>query len=464
MPEFSYCLRHVTLPGVKWRTLVSVLGVWYHKVFIYTRLGGLERQVKMGIVYNPVVIDPTADNLLVGLLSMQSNNVGGCAQMQTPIVYNGFLYWIGQRVNGVVNTTIQVWRAPLDGSVWTLIDGAASPAMNVSALTAGAFYDGVDTITVAYITASPTVKGPIILQTFDLVTETWGATFGAGAPVVSFVDSVWIRSDSTVVVLHSRVQLPGSSGLAASVWNGAAWTTFAVDTNASNVSNTSASAVLDPATDVIHVFMRTAGQTCTYQQFDITNTLGSFTNFSAAQIGCSRWQYTNPIIVGNFILFGPLDPSETVPVLLSGTPLTAPVFSISPTIDPEGSGSPLSFTSLAFTGSAIVGIYVPDDNTSLRFVYTENLTSPGEDWTGQPLQGTSDPTNFNIQFNQIGVLSGDPYGQLFAQFEQSFNYVASRPNIVGGILDFAPPSSTRVIDANMLAIIPLLFDPAKGNC
>lgn len=406
--------------------------------------------------YSPIVFDPT-NTVNDSLLSMQSNAVGGCAQFQTPIVFNGALYWIGQRLDPTLAFhMIQVWTAPLDGSSWTLLDGASSPHTHSTALTCGAFVDPVTgVVTVAYMTGNPSIAGgfPLLVRTFDLTTGLWGALIAPGGPNVSFVDSVFVRSDASIVVFRARTVAPAATGLAASIWNGA-WVTVNMDTNATAASNTSVSACIDPATDTIHCFMRTAGQTACYQQIDSTNTLGTFRNFTAAEIGAQRWQMTNPIIVGGFLLFAPLDPTDSYPMLLIGTPLNAPVFTFSATIDPTAPTTPISFASLAYDGTHIFGVYILHTSNTMRLCYTANLVSPGTGWQGEALAGTSDPSNYNIQFQQVGLLTGDPYGSLFVQFEQSLNYISNQPNVVGGVLAFTAfdASISRKIDVNSLPV------------
>jgi hypothetical protein len=368
------------------------------------------------------------------MVPLHTSALGGAAQCYGPFAYGGNLFIVVQEFGtGWIPTPKQllVFKSADAGATWAALDSANGPALN--AFTpfpmASANYDGLNTITVCFNDAaiSPGTAQPLKLQDFNLLTETWGAVYGtAGAPSCLTINQLFKRSDGSFVVLHNRTITSGAAvGLAASVYASGAGTwgsNFNVDTNVQGGStgNGSSGATYDPATDIIHVFIptRTAGiNTVTYQQINLDNSLGTSFNFSNefGYLGTTTSALTmgNPIIVGDFILLGVLDPTATVPSLLVGTPLANPSWSVlaAPGIDPGFPGGN-TYNSLApflaTDGTTIYGVYVYESFSAgyfqhVRLAQTTNIANPLLGWTGQELYAGSGGLFTSPQYPSVRV-------------------------------------------------------------
>jgi len=376
--------------------------------------------------YNPIIMYPTS-TAAFGVITMECYAVGGSAQTDGPFLRGGNLYSVMQSVNNPPGN-IYVVKSTDQGATWTILDLVNSPQRHITGVinapTAGAYWDGVDTLTVAYNAGSLTVGGPIKLQTFDLVNEIWGPLFGtSGAPIVNAVNQMYIRPDGTLIVLTNRIMSGFSAvGIRAFILASGVWSApFNVDTNITIgfISNASSSTVIDLTTGIIHLFGRAlSGGTplVWYQQILANNTLGPYENFGATFLPTFSGK-GNPIIVGANLLLGVVDSTDTYPTLLLGTPLAAPVFSVlsSPGIDPgfPGAGSTNTLQpTLASDGTNIFAVYL-FFNTGftgvlVRLAQTVNIANPLLGWSGSEIYDGSTGTILNNsgQYPSLSAVAG----------------------------------------------------------
>ncbi len=369
------------------------------------------------MAYSPVLMsDPGHGD---GAVASQNQQTGGGGASRGQFVFNGALYCLLQlQGNHITPSLLYMVKSSDNGATWADLDFAnspqtsAQPAPNPPSNGSCLFDDVLQLLTVAYNAAdvSGGINVAIKLRDFDLVTETWGADYATvGAPTCFGCNQLFRRSDGSVVFLHNtNPPSPNVTGLTASVFAAGVWSSFAVDTNiGATTSNSGSSAVMDPATDIIHVFLTTKGagniNFVTYQQILPDNSLGPFFNFTnefanLGTTGAIVEAMGNPIIVGDQILWGQVPTDGTVPSIMVGTPLSAPVWSVlgSPGIDagfPGASSSTIQPT-LAFDGTTIYAVYVFLENDftthSIRLAQTTNLLNPlAGPWTAAEIYDDS---------------------------------------------------------------------------
>lgn len=287
----------------------------------------------------PIKPVPSAENLgFIGLLY----GAIGTSQFHAPIQYKNAMYIISQEVGATPEHVIFIARSAIGGLNWQTVDKANGPMVAVPPC-AGAFYDGLHTVTVAY---SPTadqitpVLGTVQLQDFDLDTGTWGPIYAtAGAPSCYTVGPVFKRPAGDFIVLLSDTAGGGFiTGLKAAVYtpSSATWgASFSIDTGLTGgyTSDPTATALVD-SVGRLHVFslaVNGAARRSYYQQIETDNSLGTFViiESSAGNISSPSCQ---PATDGTSIVIGGLDASGRACAFV-GTPLSAPVFTTEQTID-----------------------------------------------------------------------------------------------------------------------------------
>src|SRR5579859_1748355 len=156
----------------------------------------------------------------------------------------------------------------------------------------------------------------IQFQDFNLLTGTWGPTYGANAPVASHVNSIVVRADGTYVVVYSPNPTSGSVLWAAISAPGGftSWTTLDIGThyapysgaatglNANRCAIVADGVVIAPATtDNVHVVYQDGNSppTYIYQLIKPNNTLGLFSVLNKLQT-----IRTSPDGFGNLVKFG----------------------------------------------------------------------------------------------------------------------------------------------------------------
>lgn len=358
---------------------------------------------------------------LLGAVQMETATVGGSGQGAPVFSYGGKLYQVMQQTGA---QHIYVMQSADRGQTWNILDEANSPSRAPDTEpTAGVFYDGLNTLTVAYITANIGVGGSIVLQAFDLVAGTWGATFGAGSPSVNVVNQVFKRSDSSYVVITNRA-LSGITalGITAHILTAGVWSAVNLDTNVTGGrTNNGTSSACIQSNDRIHVFGFTldAGvRFAFYQALEADNSLGSSTNFNAGTFNYRAGNMQSPIIVSGNLVWGVRDSATgTVPTILVGAPLSAPAFSV---LGGSGidSGNPgfnqvTICPTLATDGATIFGVYAYDDgvNSQVRIASTTNVADPiTGPWTGSSFynDAASQILLETQQYPTISVISGNP--------------------------------------------------------
>jgi len=353
---------------------------------------------------SPVLMEPSS-TALKGFVGGESGATG-LSPTYAPFIYNGALYQVLQGAGNVFSFTptggIFVYKSTDNGATWTALDALNGPSRADPDPTAGFFWDGNQTVIVAF---NPTggadlgITGPIHLQNFNLATGTWGPVYAtAGAPAIYEVAQCFLRPDGSILVLAAPNISGGSVvNLSAYIFSGGVWSTsFAVDANmtAGFTSNGTAACVMDPATGNIHVFgiSQNGGHVSElwYQLVLANNTLGTFaviqTGSPTNLPGLSG--FYQPAISGNNVIIGLVDSTDSYVTIVAGTPLSAPVFTAlgAPGIDPGG--PPVGFQLLgppvlAVDATGIYAAYVirqGDTNVQIRLVGNPNVATPLVGW------------------------------------------------------------------------------------
>ncbi len=404
----------------------------------------------------------------------------GWAQQNNAFVYRNQLYFVGQRASSASGAlqTINVFRAiDPQGTAWTLLDGAHAPQRGDKGNTGGCWFDGNQTITVAWTDAnySPPTAGTIHLQDFDLATATWGMEYGnANSPTVYIVNQIYRRSDGSLLALFNRFYdaTYGPEGLAAAVFSGGAWgTPFPLDSNMSAAyvipgPRTAVAMESDGTLDIFVQQFDTATRTqytWFYQKLLPDDTLGAFHQFSVTDMTAFVHGQGNPIIVGDMIVWGGCAPLTVFPqyaLLAIGTPLSAPVWSFTPApgIDPSApfsAGATYYVADLALSATTIYALIAISDTSqdpadfSLRLGSTTNLTNPNDGWTFQTIYDFTQgpfpfaPSNSNVwDVRSLSVYNPGTGDQVFVS--AAVYLAGNNTDTTYWFGDFSPASSVTI--------------------
>ena len=356
----------------------------------------------------PGLIDPVNSSRFFGVYKGQSEGFGGTAPSAYPFLYGGQQYLFTQGVGTYHALSISQWL----GGAWVQLDAAHAPTIGTgNGTTAAVLFDGAQTVTVGWNPTNTVAGlGALTLQDFDLATGLWvPSTYPAG-PNVYIVNQLFRRSEGSIVVLTGGVS--GSEALEAQVLAGGAWSTVSIADGTTPQGGSAA--VLDSATDDIHVFFLTelgGGVVgAHYVRFDLADAVAASANFTAADFYCHGWNIgITPVLVGNTIYLGVTDPTQTFPTLLIGTPLTAPVFTVAHNLDPAGPTytGPFFFLFPAITYDPTDGYYYAvwsPDLVQMRF-----CSSPdGVTWTGTTMFATVSATSTDgTQYGPNAIIGTD---------------------------------------------------------
>jgi hypothetical protein len=372
-----------------------------------------------------------ASTVFTGALQMETYAVGGAGQGAPVIVFQGALYQVLQWDGGAFPAgggSINVFKSTDQGQTWTILDYAHSPNDRTDGTPcAGVWFDGAHTLTIADTAGSPITPATsaIVLYDFNLLTGTWGAAYGAGSTAVYSISQFFKRSDGSVVVI--ALDSATGSSIMANVLASGVWSQVSLTTGLPGgwVANGSSSAVIDPATDTIHMFgfALVGGVThkSYYQQFTLANAVAGFQDLTAvffpqpAAMG-------SPLILSGNLLWGVVDTTKTFATILLGTPLSAPVFTVAPSpgTDPgqpiPGNPAGKRFTlqpTLATDGSRVYSVLLTDATGSnqVRLSSTSNTGNPLLGWNGSLVYDDAVGTVplFDLQYPTISVVSGVVY-------------------------------------------------------
>ncbi len=363
-----------------------------------------------------------------GMIGMVPINVGGSAQQNAVFKRRGAI-WRMMQGQGT-NHTISAFKTLDNGFNWSIADPTNGPVRGDSNPSAGCWYDGADTVLTACIHNTNAAGGAIFLRRFDIASETWGVDFDtAGAPSVHAVYQAFQNAGGDIVVFHDGgTRTSGiNTGISLSTDVAGVWTSLTVDDNVpAGYKAVSCAVAYDPAAKILHVFIYAQqiaapnATTTIYQRVDWTGApaLGAFHQFTTEFFNAPS-AMANPIIVGDQIILPVVDANYTFPCLLIGTPLSAPTFTVSETIDPLNTPvAPLTSSrtaqpTLAFDGSAIWAVYTQHPfglPASVRLLRTFNLTNPGEDWAGGLLYSdTLMVFGKPAQYPSIAIINGQAY-------------------------------------------------------
>lgn len=334
-----------------------------------------------------------------------------------PVVkYGGNLYWLISAGGG--NPVYFAMLQSTNGGVsWTELDHAGAPQRPAgwdTAIDGGMVFDGNHTITICFVSAFPNAN-PLVFYDFNLQTGTWGAAYGTSpANDASTNGAIFKLTNGTTAVFKNRTVTGGViAGITLSWWTGSSWSSANIDGNmpASTVANPVGSIVYDPngggAAGIFHVFGRyidplgsgnPALYGAFYQRVDAaTGALSTFVNLtsltSSGPSGLTPGQCNPPLIVNGQLVYGAIDPTGNFPIVLVGTPLTAPVFTASGSIDDyftDGSQGNLFAPALASDGLNLYALMADDANELIRLGYTSMLSDPGIGWISQTVQTNVD--------------------------------------------------------------------------
>lgn len=415
-----------------------------------------------------------------------SNNAGftggyssalGIAQCYAPVAFGGAIYVCWQAVGDGTQFTPQggifVSQSTDNGNSWTILDQAHSPTRTAAFLEpdGGIFFDGAHTITVCYsVTADPVtpVIGPMQFQDFDLSTGLWSAVYGTvGAPNCYFIQALYIRPAGDRVILYTDTL----NGVKAVTYVAGFWgAPFAVDAHFSGAGTIVAesSSAMD-STGAIHVFgfaNTSPGQFLWYQQITSGNTLGTFATLQSVSSGNLNGSGISRqcAVGGNYIAIGSMTTpgNSGDPTIIYGTPLSAPVFTMSGPIDPAAPiGNPqTSNAALAFSGGIWYAVYFTNDVTNAWTIRAlAGSATPAGPWlpavtATQGPSGPYRPSQLGIGvFNStLGVLAGfTPVSTGFDQPQQS---------MVSYAISGAGAVSNPIINPYSIHALPLP-DPRK---
>lgn len=376
-----------------------------------------------GTVGLPTYGSPVRMSLIHTAIQMETYPVGGSGQGAPVFEYGGALYQVMQ-FTGLVGGfpggigSVNVYRSTNNGASWSIIDGAHSPSNgHIHAdPSAGVYFDGAHTLTVVTSagTAVDAFAAPVSVRDFDLSTGLWSAAYGAGSSNCYGVNQCFKRSDGSLLVIV--IDTLGAGHIAAFVLAGGVWSSFSLTTLFPGGwnSNDLSSAVIDPATDTIHMFgIAFDGVPVKhqyYQQILLSNSVVGFQDLTAVYKAASAMG--SPIIVGNQICWGVTDVAITYATILVGSPLSAPVFAIAPspgilpTQPIPGYPNTLQPT-LTTDGVRIWATFCGDGVSDLIYVsFTSNLSNPMLGWDGGLVY--DDPTQSIILFPQYLTLSVIP--------------------------------------------------------
>ena len=267
---------------------------------------------------------------------------------------------------------------------FSLIDGTNS--INSSS-NAAAYWDGAASVTFCYFTNPASL---LVLRTFDLDTQTWGADFSTGnQPALSgglAVAALRQRSDGTWIAITPLVNyLPNYSFEAYIVSDGTNWGTpepYDVSVPGYPSPVLPISFVLDPS-DILHVifwWFDGANFHIYEQQILADNSLGVFTTI-IGNIDGLTFSVNDGFVVGALAPLGILFAGDaldgggaTYPTVYYGTPVATPTYSQSATIDPSAVPvPPLELPSLYLVNGVLYAIWM---NTSYQ-IFIAQTSAPG---------------------------------------------------------------------------------------
>jgi hypothetical protein len=241
--------------------------------------------------------------------------VGGAVGISSIVSHGGSLY-IAATVSTGVSSVCNIYRSNNQGATWAVVDGAHSPSVQSTAVCLG-----LTSLTLAYTPYNTT--GPIQFQDFDLVTQTWGAIYGATGP--NEAPEVLLTRSTGDKVLIVNTTPSQAYVYAGGVWGApidlttlfpAGWSTYAY-----------VAACID-ATDTIHMFGYTGTPNSFYQQLLPSDALGGFQDLTTVALLSAGGSFGSPVIVGTSIAMGAMDVLGTYAAVLTGTPLAVPVFTL----------------------------------------------------------------------------------------------------------------------------------------
>ena len=183
----------------------------------------------------------------------------------------------------------EVFRSADGGATWTVQDEGNEPSGGVSSATY--WFDGVSTITVAYVIGGGGADVPIIVATFDTGTNTWTNPAAVGVPPsISVVRAIFVRSTGDIVVAGEGAAV--ASGMAVFIESGGAWTTIDLGANiltgivgGAAAKSGGSGSTFCTANDELYAFIGCQGGTgwnnpgVIFQQFTAANSLGNFFEF-----------------------------------------------------------------------------------------------------------------------------------------------------------------------------------------
>ena len=301
------------------------------------------------------------------------------------------------------------------------------------------YFDGVSNIVNLLMFLNNSGSQSLVLQNFDLNAETYSATYGAtGAPTDTFVGPVKVcrTADAHLICFYQKSVGGANARIRCAIYDtiGATWSTAPFDPadNLSPTGTTLAETVIaDPSNNLVHLFYSNGINWC-YRQIASNGTPGTVTVFP------SGWniQFGN-LNQGRAFGTGYLNAGVlTVPVLtrdpgtaifslnvITGTPSSAPVFSISAPIqtavnDLEG-WEPAQAIAYQVSGVQYV-LYFTGDGLGNLYNLVRLANNSGSGWNAITIYNALNDPNAgqntrNLQW--INAISGgpDPLGQ--AQFQ-----------------------------------------------
>jgi hypothetical protein len=316
-----------------------------------------------------------------------------------------------------------VWKSTDGGLTWAALDALNGPvngAGNNGPAWFSPCYDGASLIHVAL---QDWASNSVLLCDFDLVSETWGAVYGAGGPSTENYPytnkmQAFARPGGAVLVVY-EVEVAGpAQHCRAAEWTGLAWLPFfSLETNmpVGTVNSYNPQSIID-ASGAVHVVMacNTLLQSVAfYQKISPSNALTTFSTILTDADFVDFNSFHGLCETPNALVLGNLDLAQNVGVLL-GTPASAPVVWVQvQDIDTPPVLSPNATPFLVFDSVAarLHLCYVQNDGnglpTIIRHLFTDDLVTYSG-WTAETIfnpAGSGSPLDFPGQYMDLPTFS-----------------------------------------------------------
>ena len=330
---------------------------------------------------------------------LNAGNLGQCGRFFN---IGSAIYWPLFQQTGPPYRVV-MFRSLDGGATWAPLDSANGPSQTPF-FAWSADWNGADTITALLVDGTDPSSGAMSFQDFTVSTGKWGASYGSGGPVAQ-AQTTWpyvlFRPDGSKIVVYS-VSHPGIPyRISAAVFNESWGAPFSVDANlpvGANYSECPRVCLVGGVLKVDYIsfhYPRYTGISLCHQEIDATNTLVNFSVvLSPAESDGNppASSFNGEIKAGAAFTIPvctvPGYPSrlfvQGYPGIIYGTTWTFPQVSIDPLNGAYGQPPVFAFDSTSNRLHAVYMQLVGTAYSSLRHLWTDDLTAFSS-WTGETL-------------------------------------------------------------------------------